>query len=116
MNSKEITKLSCGAFGTILSSLGLNSTQEVESITSIVCTILGLLITITSCVIIPLAKKIISAKKDGKITADEVSDIIDTLDEGLKKVDGMLPKTENPDQKKDDSEDDKDGSKGGENK
>lgn len=97
MNSREITKLSCGAFGTILSSLGSNSTQEVESITSIVCTILGLLITITSCVIIPLAKKIISAKKDGKITADEVNDIIDTLDEGLNKIHDALPKNDEKD-------------------
>lgn len=97
MNSREITKLSCGAFGTILSSLGLNSTQEVESITSIVCTILGLLITITSCIVIPLVKKIILAKKDGKITADEVNDIIDTLDEGLNKVHDALPKDKEDD-------------------
>ena len=97
MNSKDITKLSCGTIGTILSAVGINSTQDVESITSIVCTILGLLITITSCVIIPVAKKIINAKKDGKIDADEANDIIDTLDEGLKKLDESTKKEDKKD-------------------
>ena len=102
MNSKDITKLSCGTIGTILSAIGINSTQDVESITSIVCTILGLLITITSCIIIPVAKKIINAKKDGKIDADEANDIIDTLDEGLKK----LEETKKEDKKDDGNEED----------
>lgn len=102
MNSKDITKLSCGTIGTILSAIGINSTQDVESITSIVCTILGLLITITSCIIIPVAKKIINAKKDGKIDADEANDIIDTLDEGLKK----LEETKKEDKKDDGYEED----------
>lgn len=102
MNSKDITKLSCGTIGTILSAIGINSTQDVESITSIVCTILGLLITITSCIIIPVAKKIINAKKDGKIDADEATDIIDTLDEGLKK----LEETKKEDKKDDGHEED----------
>lgn len=102
MNSKEITKLSCGTIGTILSAIGINSTQDVESITSIVCTILGLLITITSCIIIPVAKKIINAKKDGKITADEANDIIGTLDEGLKKLDDATKKEDKDDGHKED--------------
>lgn len=102
MNSKEITKLSCGAFGTVLSSIGITSTQDVESITSIVCTILGLLITVTTCIIIPVAKKIINAKKDGKITADEANDIIDTLDEGLKKLDDATKKEDKDDGHKED--------------
>lgn len=102
MNSKDITKLSCGSFGTILSAVGINSTQDVESITSIVCTILGLLITITSCIIIPVAKKIISAKKDGKIDADEATDIIDTLDEGLKKLEETKKEEDKDDGHKED--------------
>lgn len=102
MNSKDITKLSCGTIGTILSAVGINSTQDVESITSIVCTILGLLITITSCIIIPVAKKIISAKKDGKIDSDEATDIIDTLDEGLKKLEETKKEEDKDDGHKED--------------
>lgn len=102
MNSKDITKLSCGTIGTILSAVGINSTQDVESITSIVCTILGLLITITSCIIIPVAKKIISARKDGKIDADEATDIIDTLDEGLKKLEETKKEEDKDDGHKED--------------
>lgn len=105
MNSREITKLTCGTAGTILSSAGITSAQEVESITSIVCTLLGLLITITSCLIIPLIKKIIRARKDGVVTPDEVNDIIDTLDEGLKKVDEALPKKEEKKEDDDKGED-----------
>ena len=86
MNSKDITKMSCGVFGTLLSAMGINNTQDIESITSIICTILGFLITLTSCVIIPVAKKIIKAKADGKITNKEATDILDTLDKGLKDI------------------------------
>ena len=86
MNSKDITKMSCGVFGTLLSAMGINNTQDIESITSIICTILGSMITLTSCVIIPVAKKIIKAKADGKITNKEATDILDTLDKGLKEV------------------------------
>ena len=86
MNSKDITKMGCGVFGTLLSAMGINNTQDIESITSIVCTILGFLITLTSCVIIPVAKKIIKAKADGKITNKEATDILDTLDKGIKEV------------------------------
>ena len=86
MNSKDITKMGCGAFGTLLSAMGISNTQDIESITSIICTILGFLITLTSCVIIPVAKKIIKAKADGKITNKEATDILDTLDRGLKDI------------------------------
>ena len=87
MTNENIWKGAGGLFGTMLSAMGISSTQDIESITSIVCTIIGLLITITSCVIIPVSKKIIQAKKDGKITPDEATDIIDTLDNGLKDLD-----------------------------
>ena len=78
--------------------MGISSTQDIESITSIVCTIIGLLITITSCVIIPVAKKILAAKKDGKITPDEATNILDTLDKGLKDLD---PKKKEEEKKED---------------
>ena len=98
MTSDNVWKGTGGLFGTMLSAMGISSTQDIESITSIVCTIIGLLITITSCVIIPVAKKIIEAKKDGKITHDEATDILDTLDKGLKDLD---PKKKEEEKKED---------------
>ena len=87
MTNENVWKGAGGLLGTMLSAMGISSTQDIESITSIVCTIIGLLITITSCVIIPVVKKILQAKKDGKITPDEATDILDTLDKGLKDLD-----------------------------
>lgn len=98
MTNENVWKGAGGLFGTMLSSMGISSTQDIESITSIVCTIIGLLITITSCVIIPVAKKILQAKKDGKITPDEATDIIDTLDKGMKDLD---PKKKEEEKKED---------------
>lgn len=98
MTNENVWKGAGGLFGTILSAMGISSTQDIESITSIVCTIIGLLITITSCVIIPVAKKILSAKKDGKITPDEATDILDTLDKGMKDLD---PKKKEEEKKED---------------
>ena len=98
MTNENIWKGAGGLFGTMLSAMGISSTQDIESITSIVCTIIGLLITITSCVIIPVSKKIIQAKKDGKITPDEATDILDTLDKGMKDLD---PKKKEEEKKED---------------
>ena len=98
MTNENVWKSAGGLFGTMLSAMGISSTQDIESITSIVCTIIGLLITITSCVVIPVAKKILSARKDGKITPDEATDILDTLDKGLNDLD---PKKKEEEKKED---------------
>ena len=60
--------------------------QDMENIVSIVCCIAGLLITIVTCVIVPLWKKIDKAKEDGKITPDELQEITDTLKDGIDKI------------------------------
>ena len=60
--------------------------QDMENIVSIVCCIVGLLITIVTCVVIPLWKKINEAKSDGKITPDELQEITDTLKDGIDKI------------------------------
>ena len=98
MTNENVWKGTGGLFGTMVSAMGISSTQDIESITSIVCTIIGLLITITSCVIIPVAKKILQSRKDGKITPDEATDILDTLDKGLNDLD---PKKKEEEKKED---------------
>lgn len=54
-----------------------------ENIVSIVCCILGFLITLVTCVVVPLWKKIAKAKEDGELTPDELQGIADTLKDGL---------------------------------
>ena len=88
MNNTE--KL-CGAIiGNVIATAGW--LQDMENIVSIVCCILGLIITFITCVIVPVWKKILDAKKDGKITPDELGEIADTLQNGLEKIDPNLDK------------------------
>lgn len=82
MNSTD--KL-CGALiGNVVATAGW--LQDMENIVSIVCCIAGFLITLVTCVIVPLWKKIQSAKEDGKLTPDELQDIADTLKDGLDQI------------------------------
>ena len=60
--------------------------QDMENIVSIVCCIAGLLITLITCVIVPVWKKITEAKKDGVITPDELGEIADTLQNGIDQI------------------------------
>lgn len=95
-------KLVSSAFGNVLSILGVALTQEqlesVESITAIICMVLGLLITIISSIIIPLVKWWKKAKADGKITSDEIQEGIEIIQDG---IDDLKDKT------KEDKEEDK---------
>lgn len=68
--------------------------QSLEHIMSIICMVLGLLITIVSVVIIPLIKWWKEAKKDGKIDEEEAKEgkniflrLIDILKNFFKKKD-----------------------------
>lgn len=88
MNNTE--KL-CGALiGNVVSTAGW--LQDMENIVSIICCIAGFIITLITCVIVPVWKKILDAKKDGKITPDELEGIADTLQDGLEKIDPNLDK------------------------
>jgi len=74
-----------GVSGSAVSFLGL-SLEDADHIVGIVCGVVGLIITIISTVIVPLLRRIKKAKADGKITLDEVSDIIESTTEDIKKV------------------------------
>ena len=92
LNEENIKQGLGGLCGVVLSSLGIGL-GDIEAIVSIVCSVIGLLITIVFAVIIPVVKKIIAAKKnDGKIDLDEAADIVDTLEEGLKDVQSDIDK------------------------
>ena len=92
LNEENIKQGLGGLCGVILSSLGIGL-GDIEAIVSIVCSVVGLLITIVFAVIIPVVKKVIAAKKnDGKIDLDEAADIVDTLEQGLKDVQSDIDK------------------------
>ena len=74
-----------GVSGSAVSFLGL-SLEDADHIVGIICGVVGLIITIISTVIVPLLRRIKKAKADGKITLDEVSDIIESTTEDIKKV------------------------------
>ena len=74
-----------GVSGSAASLLGL-SLEDADHIVGIICGVVGLIITIISTVILPLLRRIKKAKADGKITLDEVADIIESTTEDIKKV------------------------------
>ena len=90
-----------GTVGTMISALAINvdNLRSIESIVAIVCTSLGLLITIITSLIIPLCKWYARSKKDGKISADEVVNGVETLKDGLQNLKDKLEEEHKEDQK-----------------
>ncbi len=84
INARDLT----GAVtGNVISIFGLSmSMSEVEALVGIICSVIGVIVTIISALIIPLIRKIKTAKADGKITADEAVDIANTVKDGLEKT------------------------------
>lgn len=73
-----------GVIGTLLSATGTAlQPQEVLQIISLCITILGAII---SMIVLPLLTWYKNAKKDGKITSDEIKEGVETLQEGLEGV------------------------------
>ena len=58
------------------------SMQDYESIVTIICAVLGLLITIVCSIVIPIVKWWRNAKKDGKIDNEELDELSDILSKG----------------------------------
>lgn len=80
----ETEKLLGALIGNAVSTAGW--LQDMENIVSIICCIAGLIITLITCVIVPVWKKIAEAKKDGVITPDELDEIADTLQDGIDSI------------------------------
>ena len=79
-----------GICGTLISSAGMWA--EIESIVSIVCAVVGLCITIFTCVVIPVWKKWREAKKDGAIDPEEAEDIANTIKHGIDSINDDIKK------------------------
>lgn len=73
-----------GLIGTALSSFGvLAQAHEIIEIISLIVTILGAILTF---IVMPLLNWYSNAKKDDKITLDEVKEGVETLKDGIKAV------------------------------
>lgn len=59
---------------------------DLESIVSIICCVAGFMITLITCVIVPVWKKIRDAKADGKLDPEELDEIAGTLQDGIDKI------------------------------
>ena len=92
---KNNVELIAGTGATILSATGTAlQTEEVLRIVSLIITILGAII---SMIVLPLITWYKNAKKDGKITQDEIKEGINTLQEGLEGVKDSLDDKEKGD-------------------
>lgn len=91
----DYESLATGATGTAVSAAGFAlSVTQIQAIFSLAATGLGLLITITTSIVIPIAKKIIKARKDGKITTDEAQEILEEVEKGCENVKKELDKAD----------------------
>lgn len=87
-------KLVYGIIGTAVSATGAGlSITELQAIISIIITISGFIISVLVPLCIKLYHKIKEAKKDGKITKEEISDGLDTLQEGVEGVKNIVDDT-----------------------
>lgn len=82
-----------GLTGSVISLLGLNySMSELDSLISIICSVIGLMLAVISFAVprvIKLVKKIRKAREDGKITSDELDEIgqdVTELADGLNEL------------------------------
>ena len=80
-------KLLAGLTGTTISGTGIaTATTQWEQYISIILTIVGFLITIITTIIIPVIKHFQEAKKDGKITPDEIEEGVKIIENGIENL------------------------------
>ena len=90
-------ELIAGGVGATLGAVGTaTQTNEILQTISLVITIIGAII---SMIVVPLISWYQKAKKDGKITSDEIKDGIDTLVDGVKEVQDKLEDKNEEDKK-----------------
>ena len=84
-----------GLLGTVLSATGTaTQTNETLQTISLIITIVGGIITL---IVIPILTWYKNAKKDGKIDKEEISDGLETLQEGIKGVKDIVDKSKKGD-------------------
>ena len=91
MNNLFDNRIIAGLCGTAVSATGASlSVGEIQSIVSIIITVLGFLISVFIPLCVKFVKKIIEAKKDNVITKEEKIDIVDTGKEIVEKTESLI--------------------------
>lgn len=86
-----------GIIGTAISSMGMVvSTEQLEQVISIICSVVGVIIVIITSIVIPLIQWWKKAKADGKITKEEIDEAKEIVESGI----SQLPKNEKSDSNK----------------
>ena len=84
---KLITQKIGSYIGVMLSAVGAGlSLEEIQRIVSIVCTIVGMILTIVMTLIIPLVQHIKKAKEDGVITKEEIEEGKNIISSGIENI------------------------------
>ena len=65
---KNLSNAIVGTFGSLISAVGVSiSSETLDHIVSMICAVIGLLITTITCLVIPIIKWYKKARKDGDI-------------------------------------------------
>ncbi len=89
MNNKTLI----GLIGSAISSMGLViSTEQLEQIISIICSVIGVIIVIISSIVIPLIQWHKKAKEDGKISKEELEEAKEIVSKGVGEVKDTIDK------------------------
>ena len=89
MNNKTIV----GLIGSAISSMGLViSTEQLEQIISIICSVIGVIIVIISSIVIPLIQWHKKAKEDGQISKEELEEAKQIVSKGVSEVKDTIDK------------------------
>ena len=83
--AKKISSVVCYLSGTI----GLTITQDVSDILGIILTAVSI-VSMLVCLIINLISRIKKAKEDGKVTSEELKEILGEIDKAKKEINNEL--------------------------
>lgn len=87
MKETQILATGGGVVGTMISATGTAiQTNEALQTVSLIVTIVGLIVTILTALIIPVAKWAKKSLADKRITSDELDDLDDTLKGAVEKI------------------------------
>lgn len=87
--AKKISSVVCYLSGTI----GLTITQEVSDILGVILTAVSI-VSMLVCLIINLISMIKKAKEDGKVTGEELKEILGEIDKAKKEINNELKRND----------------------
>lgn len=87
--AKKISSVVCYLSGTI----GLTITQEVSDILGVILTAVSI-VSMLVCLIINLISRIKKAKEDGKVTGEELKEILGEIDKAKKEINNELKRND----------------------